>query len=153
MKLGSKKVLIPWMLFYLICICGCGSRNALTTDAFSQIMEEKDFTVLDVTEHIKVDYVESVRLAIAEDYQIEFYTFTNKDAAASVWEQNRSVFEEKADEASVRVTKNIANYSFFSLDSAGLYRMVARIDNTMLYVVADERHKAEITALIKELGY
>ena len=31
--------------------------------------------------------------------------------------------------------------------------MVARIDNTMLYVVADDVHKEEIVELIKELGY
>lgn len=153
MKIKLKIMLLLCMLLYTCTVCGCGNKEALTVDIFYSTMDEKGFELFDVTEHVKADYVETISLAVAEDYQIEFYVFTDTESSASVWEQNRSVFEEKSGTNGIRVTKNLSNYSFFSIQEDGVYRLVARIDNTMLYVVADDVHKEEIVELVKELGY
>jgi len=153
MRIRKKNILIFVLLLMVCGICGCGSKEVLTVESFNGIMIEKGFHISDVTEHVKADYVEAISLAIAEDYQIEFYVFSDSESAASVFEQNRSVFEEKSEEKGIQITKNLSNYSFFSMQEGGVYRLVARIDNTMLYVVADDVHKKEIVELIKELGY
>ena len=153
MKMRKKNICVFLLLLMIGGICGCGSKEALTVDGFNGMMQEKGFHISDVTEHVKADYVEAISLAVAEDYQIEFYVFSDSESAASVFEQNRSVFEEKSEEKGIQITKNLSNYSFFSIQESGVYRLVARIDNTMLYVVAEDVHKEEIVELIKELGY
>lgn len=153
MSFRGKMAVFLSLFLCLIGICGCGSKQPVTVSEFNEIMEEKGFSVSDVTDHVKADYVEAISLAVADDYQIEFYVFSDKDSAASVMEQNRSVFEENEGNAATQITKNLSNYSFFSLQSEGMYRMVSRIDNTLLYAVVDKSYKDEIVEIIKELGY
>ncbi len=153
MTFRGKIAFFLGLILCLTSICGCGSKHPVTASEFNERMEEKGFNVSDVTDHVKVDYVEAINLAVADDYQIEFYVFSDNDSAASVMEQNRSMFEENKVSAANQINKNLGNYSFFSLQSDGVYRMVARIDNTMLYAVVDESHKDEIVEIIKELGY
>lgn len=153
MSFRGKITVFLSLFLCLIGICGCGSKQPVTVSEFNEIMEEKGFRVSDATDHVKADYVVAISLALSDDYQIEFYVFTDKDSAVSVMEQNRSVFEETGGNTASTITKNLSNYSFFSLQSDGMYRMVAQIDNTLLYAVVEENHKSEIVELVKELGY
>lgn len=153
MKRIKKIAVVLLVGVSLLLMTACAAKEALAVTAFNEIMGEAGYSIKDVTETINVDYVETISLAVKEDYQLEFYVFDDKDSAVSVFEQSRSVFEANAGDVSATLAKNIGNYNFYSSNSDGIYRMVARIDNTMLYVVADAAYKEEITKMVKELGY
>ncbi|MGN1147178.1 MAG: hypothetical protein ACI4TB_02065 [Lachnospiraceae bacterium] len=149
-----KKVFVVFcMILGLTGMTACAKREAVSVEAFNAAMEEKGYTIQDATDQIPADYIQAISLALHDDYQIELYVFTGADAAASVFAQNKSVFEERKGNSNVEVSKDIGNYSYYSLTTGGQYYLLSRVDNTMLYVVADEKYKKEITEIIKEFGY
>lgn len=134
-------------------LTGCASKEAVSVEVFNEVMEEKGYEIIDASEQYSEDVIEAISLALCEDYQIEFYVFSDSAAAAATYNQNKSLFEEERGTASVHIAKSIGNYSYFNMSSDGIFYLLARVDNTMLYVVADADYKGEIEKIIKELGY
>ncbi len=137
----------------LLCLTSCGRREAISAGVFNSTMEEQGYVIVDATNQTQTEYVEAISLAQKDGYQIEFYVFSDVETAFSVFNQNKSLFEDKAGTGSIELSKDIGNYHFYSLTTNGNYYLLSQVDNTMCYVVADAEYKAEITDIIKLLGY
>ena len=48
---------------------------------------------------------------------------------------------------------NGTNYEKYTQETEGLYMVLTRVDNTLLYVKAPDNAKEPINSFIKELGY
>lgn len=149
-----KKALTVFLaVFCLMNLTACGKKEAISLDEFNTGMEAEGYTIIDATGQIAPEQITAISLALKDDYQIEFYVFTDGDTAASTYEQNKYIFEEYKSSGHVEVYKNIGNYSYYALTSDGIYYLLSRVDNTMIYVVADAEYKSEINAMVKKFGY
>lgn len=134
-------------------LTGCVKKEAVTVKEFNQVMEDAGAEIVDATDQLSDRVVKEISLAVFDDYQIEFYVLTNEDTASAVFFENRAIFEENKGSVSSEISKSIGNYNYYALTSGGSCYLLARVDNTMLYVVADAGDKDEITEMFKTLGY
>lgn len=156
MKRFSKVLLFIFCICLMISLTACGNKTALTASEFKTKMENKNFIVGDATYQMsQYDYIEKVYLAKNEDltYQIEFYQISDVDNAYSFYIYNKKIFEESKQSNSKETTLNIGNRSKYTVETAGKYKVVSRIDNTVIYINVDEQYKSEVKTILDELGY
>ena len=150
-----KKILA--ILAILVCVislasCG-GPKTAISAATFKEKAEQAGFTVIDVTDQFTQGDIESAHVAMADGYQIEFYIVPTEQQAITAYEQNKANIESMKDSSSSYTDVNLSNYNKYTQTSAGRYGAVSRIDNTFIYVNADESYKSEISDFLKEIGY
>ena len=152
-----KKTLRLPVVFFLILalfqLVACGGKTVVSLEDFNLLMEEKGYVIKDATEQIALDTIRAISLAINEDYQIEYYVFKDIGTAEAVFTQNKLLFEDNKTGGHIEQSRSYGNNSYYSLISGGNYYVLSRVDNTMIYVVADDDYKKEIADTIKELGY
>ena len=157
MRRGFMKFISVAICFsFIFLLTGCGNKTALTSEDFKSKMEGNSFVVQDATSQMaSYDYITQVYLAIDDSYkyQIEFYELSDADYASSFYNNNKSIFEESKSSSAVETSVSSGNNSKYTLVTNGKYKVVSRIDNTVIYVNADEDYKTEIKDLLKELGY
>lgn len=133
---------------------GCQSRTAQTTAGFIQVMEDAGFEVEDVTDQIDTDdLATSVVIALGENYQIEFYEFVDSETGLGVFYNNRDIFDDAYSVKTLSTEISLMYYDYYAFSADGKFCMIARIDNTMLYCVADKEYRSEIVELVETLGY
>ena len=137
-----------------VSLFGCAPKVAIDGDQFVSIMSEKGFMLVDNLD-IANGQANSIWVAVSPDqgFQIEFYDLLSEDQAKSAYAQDVAAVESQAGGASVSTGASASNYSITKTQSDGKYMCVSRIDNTIIYFVADERYKDEIDEILKELGY
>lgn len=160
MKKGLKIALIILAVIVIGVVILIASLNkekvAITPDSFKTTMEEKDYTVSDVTSVFSQygGYVKKAYLAQKNtDYQIEFYELSNLDNAVDFFNTNRAKFESQKGNSSIYSNVSLKNYSTYSLTTNGKYKYVSRVDNTVIYIDVDEKYQDTVKSLIKEIGY
>ena len=154
----NKRVLsILCVLLGGIILCGCGDENrkAVTAKTFINTMSVHKFIVTDITDQFETEEIVSAQIASQEDadYQIEFQEYVSVVQAKNFFEGAKSAIATKQLEEDQDVSYEEGNYEEYTLLSDGVYYYVARIDNTIIYVVAYEEYSEEIKTYSKELGY
>ena len=135
-------------------LTGCGSKTAQTVDGFIQVMEDAGFEVEDVTAEMGTnDLATSVIIAVGENYQIEFLELVDSETGKGVFNGNKAVSEDEHSVKSLILEVSSSNYNYYAFNADGEFHMIARIDNTMIYCVADKEFRSEIVNLAKTLGY
>lgn len=153
------KVLFAFLMAFIIMSVSpaCGmlkNKEAIDGDDFTEFMEDEGFTVEDITsEYDEEDGVEAVIIAYNDDYQIEFYIVETIRQAKSAYTQNKDDFEDMKGSGSSNVEVNIANYSKYTQKSDGTFSVISRIENTFIYLEADDKYQDDIEDYLKELGY
>lgn len=153
----QKKVIAFSMIFILslFVFTACDtSKTALTAEQFSEQMSQSGYETADVTEQFSEEKaVESVTLAINENYQIEFFVLSSNEIATSSFEKNKTDFE--AIETNSSSYKSISgnNYIYYYRTTDDLFCLVSQVENTMIYVLTDKMYADEIKETIKHLGY
>ncbi len=131
-------------------------KIAISAYDFQNNMESKGYIINDASEQFE-DYnnIKQVYLAIKEDYsyQIEFYEFSDAENAQDFFEYNKSIFESSKGSSSAEKSTALKNYSKYTLSTSGEYKVLSRIDNTVVYINVDAEYKNEINDVLKELGY
>lgn len=153
MKKLHKLVALATMMFMLAGLTACSNRTPVSVDDFDATMEEKGFEIVDATGQIAPDSITAISLAMNDNYQIEFYEMVDDATATAIYAENKAIFESYAVGSSATLSKNIMNYAYYSVTNSGTYYALAKIENTMIYVVADVEYKDEISEILKELGY
>lgn len=154
-----KRIIKGVLLFtFIILLTGCFSKKALSSDDFKTKMEEKGFTVQDATYQLSsYSYINKVYLAISSNstYQIEFYDLATEDDAINFFNNNKSLFEKSKsnDSGDSETNLNLKNYTKYVLISGGRYKVVSRINNTVIYLNVEETNKDEVKQILKDLGY
>lgn len=141
----------------LVSFSGCGNKkNPISADEFCDKLESKSFTVSDSTsEYASNNEVVESYAAISPDYgyQIEFLIIDSDSNAKAMFETNKSKFEKDKDNLSVTTNLSFSTYEKYTIQSNGKYKVVSRINNTLLYVNANLEYKDEIQSILEEIGY
>lgn len=153
LKKFFKGVVICLLVF---CVAGCGNAKSITADDFKEKMEDKKYSVTDATyQFAGADYIEKAYIALKSDssYQIEFYQISNEEYAVSFYNNNKSIFENSKSSTSTYTETNLGNHAKYALESDGKYKVVSKIDNTVIYLNVDSKYKDEVKDILKKLGY
>lgn len=135
-------------------LTGCGSNaEPVTAEEFTAKMTEKGYQVVDATDKMEEGYVESVTVALKDDFQIEFFVLPSSEQALNAYYENKAKFEEQKSTISANVNFNVGKVSNYRLSTDDGYFVVSRIDNTFIYAAVEKKHKEEVSKIIKELGY
>lgn len=148
-------ILCEIMLFTLT---GCGNKKAITADDFKTIMEEKGYNVQDATDQFTTyDRAEKIYIAINTDknYQIEFYQFLDINKTIYFFETNKTILEVNSSSSSVSADSSVSmkNYEKYQVTVDGRYKVLSRIDNTLVYINVDSNYKDEVKGILDIINY
>lgn len=152
----NKKILIITITILLI-FTGCKKeeRKPITSDSFKLVAESIDYEIKDVTNDLDNNKgVSSALIAMVKNkYQIEYYTLESNEIAQKMYDRNKERFESiKEDKDKADITEN-DNYSEYKLLTKGKYKLLSKIDNTIVYADVDEQYKDSVINFAKQLGY
>ena len=132
------------------------NKQPITSGDFKDIMEDKDFEIMDVLYQVEdYGYVEKAYIALEEDYdyQIEFYKLDDEDDAIKFYNINKGIFEDSKGSASLETKKSMGNNSKYTLKTNDEYKVVSRIEDTVIYADVDDKYEDEVKEILKEIGY
>lgn len=140
--------------FMIFLITGCINKKSISSNEFKNIMKEKGYSIYDATSQFSdYDYVLKAYLALKSDHQIEFYELSDIDNAKSFYKRNKSIFEDSKEDIYSQYNNSIGNHSKYTLKTGGKYKVVSRIDNTVIYLNVDEKYKDSVKDILEYLGY
>ena len=131
-------------------------KNPLTTKEFISKMIDKGYTVIDAKDQlVGYDKLKEATIALSKDnkYQFEFYELEDKDSAIKFYEYNKKLFESVKGNSSKESSAEFKNYSKYTLSTDGKYKVISRIDNTVMYLDVDDNYTETVKSVLKELGY
>lgn len=132
------------------------SKTPLTAEEFKTQMEEKGYIVADATyQSTSDDNINQIYTATSQDkgYKIDFYIFENADYAKMFYDVNKKAFDNSKTSEESRSSISLINYSKYTLSTVSKYRVITQIDNTVMYINADNEYTDTIKETLKELGY
>lgn len=151
-----KYLLLPLFIVSILLITGCKDKTAISAEEFKTKMEEKQYSVDDLT-NIFVDSVnvEKVYIATSSDtnHQIAFYQFSDTSIATNFYEQNKTNYESNKKSASSNTSVELKNYSKYTLKTNDEYKVLSRIDNTVIMLEVNSKYENDVKNILKELGY
>lgn len=152
----NKLMSIIACLALIFSLAGCGNKKAITVDEFQSIMSDEGYTVQNAKDQFsEYEYVKDVYIAIdnSSSEQIEFYQLSDDDNAVSFFNNNKQIFEKSKSANSTETSVSIGNNSKYTLTTNGKYKIVSRIDNTVIYADVNEQYKNQVNNILKKLGY
>lgn len=144
------------LLICAFCLVGCGKSKAITSNEFKEIMVDLNFSIIDVKEQFDAyDYIKEAYVALEKNknYQIEFYVLDTSDSAKSFYYNNKEIFESSKESTAVYTNVDLNNKNKYTLSTGGTYKLLSRIDNTMIYLNVDSKYKDEVNKILKKLKY
>ena len=154
MKKAKLLLTVAAVLLLTALLASCGNKTPQTGTGFTDIMKNAGFEVLDVTDTTDTDGLASaVIIALGENYQIEFYELVDSETGEAVFYENKEIFDEEHAVKTMSTSVSMGNYNYYAFNAGGEFHLVSRIENTMLYCVADVAYKDEIVDHVKTLGY
>ncbi len=132
------------------------NKESITADQFKDKMENMNYIIVDAKDQFdEYDYIEKAYIAISKDYeyQIEFYEIDGEEQAISFYNHNKNIFESYKTSVSYETSVSIGNNSKYTLTTENEYRLLSRIDNTVIFVHVDKEYKDKINEDLKEIGY
>ncbi len=160
LKIGLIVVAVIAIIAIIIAIIFCiafGSKTAITTEEFKTIMEEAGYTVSDESEQY-ISYDENILeaySAVSEDegYKIQFYVLATEESAESFYDINKEYFENTRSDTSKKTSISFGSYSRYAVSSDSRYKVLVKLDNTAIYINANDDYIDEIKTALSSLGY
>ena len=119
-------------------------------------MTEKKFVIKDSKSEYS-SHNEIVRSYVAApsdlSYQIEFLELDSDASAKNMFASNQRIFQDTSSSNKAESSVSVSNYAKYTLESNGKYKVISRIDNTLVYVDAEIKYKDDVNKLLDELGY
>ena len=131
-------------------------KKSITASDFYNIMKDKGYIVSNANEQFsEYNYIKQVYLAADKDYkyQIEFYEISDNTNAVNFYENNKLIFESSKGDSSSYTDVSFKNYSKYTLSTDGKYKVLSRVNNTVIYLDVKNEYKNDVNKIIKELGY
>lgn len=154
----KKKIISLFFIFIivLISLTGCDNKKAISVDKFDNVLNSKEYTVEENKEYYDtfIDITDGRKAKCSDKWEMEFFILSGNKDAELMFEKDRNMIEVyKGSDGSSELVVDLANYDVYEITASGHYGYVSRVDNTVLYVEAEEQYKDEIKAIIEELGY
>ena len=142
-------------MLLLLSLTGCTKKTAITTENFKSIAQSHNYSITNAkSQYSAYNYITEATIAgINNQWQVEFFVLESEADAKSMFETNKTIFQNSKGSVSTEKSTNLGNHSLYSLTSNGFYMYLSRIDNTLLYVKVSETYKDTIKDFIKELKY
>lgn len=164
MKRTSKITITIIIAVIVIAVIGVGAvfinlnkkKKSITAADFKSSMEQKGYNIIDANSQFsEYDYVKQAYIAASSDYsfQIEFYELADENYAIGFYNNNKSRFESQKGKIFAETSVSLKNYSKYTLSTDNKYKVVSRIDNTVIYVDVDDDYKKTVKAILDKLGY
>lgn len=147
-----KKVIVFAVVLLCFSLVGCSSKTAVTTDGFSSAVEAAGYEYYDITDQYSPEDAVAVIAAEKDDMHIDLFVLHTVEDAAATFATNKSNLEPLEGGAATTST-SMANYNSYTLTTSDSYYIVSRIEDTVLYAVADKGSKQEISELVKSMGH
>ncbi len=159
----NKKTIIIVIIIWIIAALLVGvvalaskTKPSISATEFSTIMNSKGYKITDASEQFaQYEYVTNAYIAGNKslNYQIEFYELSDDTMAKSFFNQNKTNFENQKESVSAETNVNGKNYSKYTLTTGNKYKVLSRIDNTVIYLDVDNSYKEEVKNILSELRY
>jgi hypothetical protein len=136
-------------------LSGCGASKAkLEPEQFKSRMENEGFEIKDASKEMNYDYIIKIYVAKKTNYNIEYYNIIDEDYAAIFYQNNVEFINNNiVGDDTLVFEENGSNYSKYTVVYDGRYKLVSRIDNTVIFLNVSDRYKDDIDNLIGKLGY
>lgn len=164
MKSTSEKVaLVIAILIIILVISGIVGgvflvkklmyKDSITGEKFVSVMEDNSFYVVDIKERLDDSYfaINEAYVAKKDEYQVEFYTFKNDEAANYFYETNKK--KNDSNTVNTKIDFKGENYAVFNIETKTKYKFLEIIDKAVIYINADKEYKDSVKDIVKKLGY
>ena len=132
------------------------NKEPISVKAFKEKMEYKDFEIQDILEQFEGEnYIKKACIALEEDYeyQIEFYKLDEEEDAINFYNSKKEPLENSEVSTSSKKERNMGNNSKYIVVTGEKYKVVSRIENTVIYADVDLKYQDKVEELLKEIGY
>ncbi|MBR2744665.1 MAG: hypothetical protein IKE01_05165 [Clostridia bacterium] len=159
MKVLKNTLIIALLVATMFSFSGCGQKKkSITSSEFQSVMKSKNYIVQDgKSQYASYPEITECYLSAPTDrsFTIEFYVLDSDSSAQGMFAKNKSIFEEAKNSSKTRAESSIslANYAKYTLKVDDKYKVVSRIDNTLIYVDAPVKSKDEVSNILESLGY
>lgn len=148
----TKIIFLLFLTFILWISTGCEQRKSLSSTDFKDRLENIGYSVQNVTDLYDVETNSSVSVALHSDYEILFHVLTNEESAKSFYTITKRQYKEE-DKKSRKTENNKGSYEKFTSKGKQKYKVVIRVDKTVLLASTDKKHQKEIDEIVRKLGY
>ena len=156
MKRIIKVFTIALCLGLIFVSTGCFSKSPITSEKFKNVVKESGLTVTDVkSQFANVSYIKEAWVARndSKGYQIEFYVLSDDTNAIEFYNQNKTIFEQAKSGSNVEAKVSGKNYEKYSLKVDDKYKLLSRVENTVLYLNVNSQYQDEVVKIVDELKY
>lgn len=148
--------ILALLLAVLTLASACGKKyTPITAADFKTRMEGDGYTVVDAKATTPVgENAESILIAKNDStgLQIEFYVLNSEDIAKAVYENTKDGYENDGTSGTTGFV-SIGNHASYQKKTSDAFRMIARVDNTMLLCSTEAANGDQVKDLFKALGY
>lgn len=152
-----KKFKILMLMVLVVLVSACDSKKeAIDDEEFRRIMTDEKFEIVNVEKQFEqYGYVDEAYVALEENnnYQIEFYELEDENYAKSFYENNKKIFQASETDSSIYTNVDLTESNKYTLTTDTEYKVLSRIDETVIYLNADKEYKKEVQSILKKLGY
>ncbi len=152
-----KNLKILCLLIMAILLTACGSsKKPISDDEFKNVMNENDYYVENVLNDFSdYSYIKGAYIAIknGKNYQIEFYELENNYYAKSFYDINKEIFEASQTNNSIYKNIDLNDTNKYTLINEDSYKVISRIENTVIYVDVNKKYMDDINSILKKLKY
>lgn len=146
----KKKFFI--LMFISIFLLGCSSHKMITSSEFSSIVGNRGFNIYN-EESTSEEFI-NITIAKESFYQIEFDEMIDSETAKTYFDKIVDIFnKDKSDNSEIECNDNSSNYQKYVLNTDDYYKVIVRINNTIIYTNSRSSYKYEIKNILDELGY
>ena len=152
-----KKINILVLLILSLFLSACATtieRECIDDEEFSRIMTNEGFIVVNVKDQFaQYNYIEEAYVATNNNYKIEFYELEEDNYAIDFYETNKKIFEETKSNTSFYLNEDYPESNKYTLTTEKEYKVISRIEDTVVYLNMDKKYKDEANNILKKLGY
>ena len=152
-----KKFKFLGLLVVIILVTACGNKKEeIDEDIFVNKMTNEGFNIVNVEKQFEqYGYFEEAYVALEGNgnYQIEFYELENDSYAKNFYDTNKQIFEQSKTGASIYTNVDLNNTNKYTLTTENEYKVISRINDTVVYLNVKKEYKDEANDILKKLGY
>ena len=152
--MNKFKMLILLTVSVLLTGCGLKEKEPIDDEIFNKIMTNEGFKVVDVEQQFEqYGYFEDSYVATNNNYQIEFYELENDRYAIEFYNTNKNIFENQKGGTYVDSHIDLDKVNKYTLTTDKEYKVISRIEDTVVYLNVDKKYKEEVNNILGKLGY
>ncbi len=147
-----KKIFLMFFILAIFMISCKLNKEPLSSEKFESIMKKNGFSIESVvTPQLQNSGIKEILIAKNDNYQIEFYTTDDSDKAIILFNINKEKFMLSKGNGTIETSKTIGNQSRYSLKANSKFKLLSRVENTLIYIDAPSEYEKSIKEILKNM--